>query len=113
MNLAVPCDSAVHMQTTAPLVHRCPFRDEVDEGFIELTWVTAGSTLELHALHAWLAGFEHDVISHEGITADIAEHLGALPGIDDVQVVTRWRTAGAEVVVRRAVPRERLIGTGA
>jgi NADPH-dependent 7-cyano-7-deazaguanine reductase QueF len=113
MNLAVPCRGAVVCMVTAPLVHRCPFRDEADEGHIELTWATAGSTLELHALHAWLASFHSDVISHEDLTADIAEHLAELPGIDDVQVTTRWTTAGVEVVVRRAVPRERLIGAGA
>lgn len=101
MSLAVPCTSTVTMQTTAPLVHRCPFRDEVDEGRIDLTWTTVGSTLELHALATWLDSFKGDVISHEDLTADIAEHLGDLPGIDGVQVVTRWVTAGVEVVVKR------------
>lgn len=105
MNLAVPCDSEVTLSVSWPLTHLCPHIPEVDNGRIDITWTTRGSTLELHALRAWLNGFAADRISHEDITADIHDHLSALPGVADVQVATRWDTAGAEVDVR-ALPRE-------
>lgn len=104
-SLTVLCTSRVTLTFTAPLVHRCPYRAEVDEGSVEITWTTAGWTLELHALAAWLAGFTGDAISHEDITGDICAHLSDLPGIADVQVTTRWTTAGGEVSCR-AVLRE-------
>lgn len=107
-----PCPSRVTMTATAPLVHRCPYADEIDEGSVEITWTTAGNTLELHDLAAWLHGFAEDEVSHEALTAHIADHLGAQPGIAGVQVVSRWTTAGAEVVCR-AVPREREQSSGA
>jgi NADPH-dependent 7-cyano-7-deazaguanine reductase QueF len=105
-SLAVPCGSTVTMTTHHALTHRCPYRDELDEGRIEIGWTTAGQTLELHALTAWLDGFRDDAISHEDITADIRDHLCAQPGIADVRVVTTWVTAGATVEVRGAVPGE-------
>jgi len=113
VNLTVPCESQVAMTSHHALVHRCPFRDEVDEGRIEIGWTTDGSTLELHALAAWLDGFRHDVISHEDITADIFDHLTAQPGITDVRVVTTWVTAaGATVEVRGALPGQRVLAAG-
>lgn len=107
-----PCASRVTMTATFPLVHRCPFVPEVDEGTAEITWTTASATLELHGLAAWLDSFCEEEISHEALTAHIADHLGTFDGIADVQVVTRWTTAGAEVVVR-AIPREPVHASGA
>lgn len=100
------------MTWTGPLTHLCPFVPEVDEGTVTITWITAGATLELHALAAWLGDFAGDKVSHEDITVDIQAGLDELAGITNVEVVTRWSTAGGEVVVR-VVPRERLVGTGA
>jgi NADPH-dependent 7-cyano-7-deazaguanine reductase QueF len=100
------------MTITAPLVHRCPFREEIDQGTAQITWTTAGDTLELHDLVDWLDSFAEEVVSHEALTAHIAHCLAEYDGITDVQVVTRWTTAGAEVVTR-AVPRERLVTEGA
>jgi NADPH-dependent 7-cyano-7-deazaguanine reductase QueF len=108
----VTCASQVTMTVTAQLVHRCPFRDEIDEGTAEITWTTAGDTIEIHGLVDWLDSFAEEVVSHEALTSHIADCLGEMDGITDVQVITRWNTAGAEVATR-AVPRERLIGTGA
>lgn len=104
MTLAVACESAVTMNATAPLAHQCPYRDEADEGTVEITWTTAGATIELHALAAWIDGFKGDRVSHEDITADIRDHLDSLPGITDVRVRTRWGTAGVEVIVCSTSP---------
>lgn len=112
MTLLAPCSSPVAMTWTGPLNHLCPFVPEVDEGTVTITWITAGATLELHALAAWLGDFAGDKVSHEDITEDIRAALNQLAGIAGVDVTTRWTTAGGEVVVR-AVPRERLIGSGA
>lgn len=109
MTLTVPCASQVTASYTAPLTHRCPFRDEIDEGAVTVTWTTTGSTLELHALAAWLDGFKDDRVSHEDLTDAIGDHLDALPGITGVEVVTEWATAGARVVIRRAVPGQRVL----
>lgn len=114
MTLAAPCDAQVAMSYTTPLTHLCPFVDEIDNGTVTITWATAGATLELHALAAWLGEFRTDRMSHEDITESIHDALDDLPGITDVQVITRWSTAGGQVeVVRRGVPRERLIQAGA
>lgn len=117
MSITVPCDSRVTMTATFPLIHRCPFADEVDEGTVEITWTTEGRTLELHALAAWLHGWDEQAISHEEVTAQIARGLAGEPwlpwvGIADVSVTTRWTTAGGEVTCR-AVPGQRVVPEGA
>jgi NADPH-dependent 7-cyano-7-deazaguanine reductase QueF len=109
-SILVPSDVAVTMTVSAELVHRCPFRDEVDRGRVVITWTTAGSTLELHALASWLRGFADDVISHEALTSDIRDHLTAMDGITNVTVRTTWQTAGVTVDVVSGQP---LDGEGA
>lgn len=99
MSLTVPCDARVTMHVTVPVTHLCPYADEVDRGVVEIRWTTAGATLELHALADYLAGYATDRISHEALTDSVQAALEALPGISDVHVLTRWETAGAEVVV--------------
>jgi len=86
------------MRVTAQLVHRCPYRDEVDEGVIELSWRTNGRTLELHALRDWLGGFAEAAVTHESLTDTIRFVLGQQPGIGLLDVSTRWNTAGMEIV---------------
>lgn len=110
--LCAPCDAQTTVTYRGPLVHLCPFVDEIDNGAVTITWTTAGSTLELHALTAWLDSFAADRVTHEALTEDIGDHLSGLPGITGVAVETRWSTAGAEVVVR-ALPREPVHAGGA
>jgi NADPH-dependent 7-cyano-7-deazaguanine reductase QueF len=105
-DLTVPCTSRVTVTATFPLTHRCPYRAETDEGHAEITWSIEGRTLELHTLAAWLDQYADQAISHEDLTEEISERLAALPGIFNVRAVTRWTTAGAQVVVTaRALPR--------
>jgi NADPH-dependent 7-cyano-7-deazaguanine reductase QueF len=113
VNLTVPCDATVTVSATVALTHQCPFRDEVDEGIVTITWTTAGKTLELHALTSWLNGFARTAISHEDLTEEVDERLAALPGIARVYVTSRWTTGRAKVVVTNVVPRERQLGPGA
>lgn len=113
MTLCVPCPAAVTVTATVPVTHLCPWRDETDEGHMTITWECQGSTVEIHALTGWLAGFAADRISHEDLTVTVAEHLSELPGIDGVRVRSTWHTAGAQVVVDRALPGQRVIGAGA
>lgn len=100
-SLTVTCESQVAVTATFPLVHRCPHRDETDRGTATISWITHGYTFELHALAEWLSWFADKATSHEDLTETIRDLLtfdgGA--GVRDVQVVTRWSTAGAEVVV--------------
>jgi hypothetical protein len=74
---------------TGPIVHRCPYVDEVDEGYVELTF--NGPAPELHALAKMLTFDES--ITHEDLTQKLATELGAV-------VVTWWTTAGLTVEVR-------------
>lgn len=90
----------VTVTVTAPLIHVCPFRDEVDEGTIAITWTTAGYTIELHALYAWLCLFDETAISHEELTDHIVTILALRPGISDVSAVSSWDTASMLVEVR-------------
>lgn len=110
--LTVSCDARTTVEYAGPLVHRCPFVDEVDRGAVTITWSTDGATLELHGLAAWLRTWTDVAVSHEALTDLIRSSLAGQPGIADVSVSTRWDTAGAEVVVR-AVPGQPLHAGGA
>lgn len=92
----VPEPAVVTVTATGPLTHRCPHVDEVDTGTVTVTWTTAGQTIELHSLRAWLDSFADVRTSHEAITAGIETAL-QLPGIVDVAVETTWTTAGMAV----------------
>jgi NADPH-dependent 7-cyano-7-deazaguanine reductase QueF len=114
VSLTVPCASAaVTVQITVPLTHRCPFRDEIDHGSVEIQWTTAGNTFELYTLRAWLDSHAGMAISHEDITRAIAAALSERPGIRDVRVRTRWTTAGAGVVVASDLSGQRQFSEGA
>lgn len=73
------------------IAHVCPHRPEVDRGTLELTF--EGPAPELHALAVLVTSFEHEKLTHEELTARLAQETGAA-------VTTRWRTAGFEVEVR-------------
>lgn len=95
--IVVPNASWVTVSITGPLVHRCPYVSEVDNGTVDITWLTDSQTLELHSLRAWLDTFSTREISHEDITEEIRSTLFARPGITNVRVTTRWYTAGFDV----------------
>jgi NADPH-dependent 7-cyano-7-deazaguanine reductase QueF len=109
----VASPAGVRVKITRPLTHRCPFIEETDEGTVEITWVTAAHTIELHSLAGWLGEFARHAISHEDITATIQRTLDRLPGVEQVAVATRWETAGCEVEVRGALLREPVDTQGA
>jgi uncharacterized PurR-regulated membrane protein YhhQ (DUF165 family)/NADPH-dependent 7-cyano-7-deazaguanine reductase QueF len=110
----VPCVAAADIAITARLAHRCPFRDETDRGHIRITWRSAGATLELHSLAAWLRTYRSARVSHEELTERIRTHLADLTGIEQVTVQTSWRTASTQVeVTAGAVPGESLNRAGA
>ncbi len=93
----VDSDDDVVVTAVAPLVHLCPHVDEVDYGTVTISWRTAGKTIELHSLRAWLQSFSNVVVSHEKITDLIREEVSAPDGLVDVRVATQWRTAGMDV----------------
>jgi NADPH-dependent 7-cyano-7-deazaguanine reductase QueF len=97
----VPDTSGALVTVTGPLVHRCPHVEEVDAGTVTITWRCADLTLELHALTAYLASWQAQAVSHEELTAQIVADLERVDGIDDVDVRTRWSTAGLSVTVDR------------
>ncbi len=104
MNLpdTVPCAASVAVGALTELAHRCPYVDEADHGTISIQWRTRGRTIELHALRRWLDSFADVRISHEEITAQIADALSQLGGIALIAVETRWSTAAFHVTVKGA-----------
>lgn len=111
-DLTVMCEARTTVTYTGPLVHRCPYVDETDNGTVTITWSTDGATLELHTLAGWLRTWAAVTTSHETLTGVIRACIAGQSCIADVSVSTRWDTAGAEVVVR-AVPGQRLESAGA
>lgn len=97
----VPEKSTARVTITGPLRHLCPHVTEVDDGSVEVSWICAGQTLELHALAAYLESFADERVSHEELTRQLRDELAGLQGIADVRVVTRWSTAGLAVRVER------------
>lgn len=96
----VPCDNYVTVTTTSNLRHLCPFKDEIDNGEVTITWRPDGETFELHALAAYLRGYEQSPVSHEAITDRIQLDLSTTPGVTGVRVETTWLTAGFRVQVQ-------------
>lgn len=93
--LTVPAPGAdVLVVTTAPLVHLCPHVDEVDTGQARLSWVTEGSTIELHSLAAYLESWADERIGHEELTETIASALRVLEGISSPRARLTYTTAG-------------------
>lgn len=98
----VPAAAAVTASATALVDHRCPFKDELDEGEVTIVWDCAGGTVELHSLGLYLAGFAFEKISHEDLVGEIfAQFEAAAPQIVVRSVTARFTTAGIDVEVRR------------
>lgn len=72
-------------------MHRCPYRDEEDVGWVELTFV--GPAPELYGLAKELLSYRDRKLTHEEATEELAASTGA-------EVVTRWTIAGLETEVR-------------
>jgi hypothetical protein len=65
----------------------------------------------LHSLAAHLRTYAGQRISHETLTQCLTDDI-SLPGIEDVHVVARFTTAGLDVEVTSAVPRESVHAAG-
>ena len=95
----VPCDNYVTVTAFGPLRHMCPYKDEIDNGTVTITWRPDGETFELHALAEYLRGYEHSPVSHETITDRIQHDLSMITAVAAVRVETSWQTAGFRVRV--------------
>jgi len=89
--------SAGLMEVHAPLVHRCPFRNEVDRGAVAIRWEVQTHTFELHSLRASLESWADVVISHEDLTDALRLVLSGYPGLILQSITTAWDTAGMEI----------------
>lgn len=94
---AVPSAPGVRVTVNAPIRHLCPFKDEIDDGQLTLSWRTDHSTVELHSLRNFLGAFADAPISHEEVVSEIWGAMSRVGGIRSVSVHTTWRTAGLEV----------------
>lgn len=89
----------VAVSATAQVRHWCPHKDEYDDGTVTAAWEVNGQTLELHSLAEYFRGWSDVTISHEAITAAIAEDLSKT-GLRGVTVKGMWRTAGMIVTTK-------------
>lgn len=97
----VPDESRSFVSVTSPLVHRCPYKHEVDYGTVEIEWACVEATIELHSLAAYLGSWGDVEISHEALTRTIENQLDTLDGLWIRSVRTSFRTAGMNVIVER------------
>lgn len=82
---------------SGPVTKRCPYREEVDEGTVTLTFdVGDDEAPELHGLAARLRRHEDARVSHEAYSLALIDDLGPS---GCVHVRTTWQTAGLEVTV--------------
>lgn len=95
--------------------HRCPHKDELDEGWITITWRCEGASIELHSLAAWLDRFKDVEISHEGLVGLVTRELALLdPRVVLVEAPRAgFVTAGIPVEVVGALPGDSLGPEGA
>lgn len=93
-------NTPTQVSVTMSVVHRCPFKDEVDEGVAVITWAAHATTLELHSLRLALDAMDEWEVSHEEFTTYLATGIEAL-GFGGVSVLTKWNTAGMDVEVYR------------
>lgn len=97
--LLVAAGAPARVTVTLPAFHRCPFKDEEDEGDLTVTWYAGESTIELHSFAAWLHSLDQWMVSHEAFTWHVRETLQSV-GVHVESVVTRWDTAGTKVEVQ-------------
>lgn len=100
----VDCMDRARVTARGPIRHLCPYVDEVDEGHIEITWSTAGCTIELHSLRDYLDTFAKSPISHEAVAALVLMELEGATGIEDIEVRLEFQTAGFGCTVRAEPP---------
>jgi hypothetical protein len=93
----VRAPAGITTHITAPLRHRCPYRDELDVGTVTMIWETIDETFEIHSLRAYLDYFKDVTISHEDLVEDLASLLRDTPGVTGKLITTTWDTAGMEV----------------
>lgn len=85
----------MNLTVTSPVIKRCPYVDEVDEGTVTLTFaVDVGDGPELHGLSRYLNGFANQSLSHEAFTRAVYHRTAA------VEVESTWTTAGMTVTAR-------------
>lgn len=96
----LPGERVAVVTATATVRKICPYVDECDHGEVTVSWSPQGATVELHSLAEWLTGFSERRVSHEALTAEVADHLEGI-GLADVRVTSKWRTAGLTVEVTR------------
>lgn len=78
------------------LTHLCPHVDERDHGTVIASWT--GDAIELHAFGRYLDRWADEKVTHEHLTAAIADHLHNEGAIDPI-VTTAWSTGGFAVTV--------------
>lgn len=93
----------MRVNASCSITHLCPYKQERDFGTVEISWTVApgSSPVELHALAEKVQSFTDVHLTHEAVTWDLQRWVVGLVGESgEVEVATRWVTAGMDVEVR-------------
>jgi NADPH-dependent 7-cyano-7-deazaguanine reductase QueF len=88
--LSLDPSARISVQLVGRLTCRCPVNGERDEATVTITYTPVEMVLELAALADYLAGFQDRSITHEAVTAIIADEIRWSVMSDDVTVATDW-----------------------
>lgn len=88
--LSIEPGDRLSISLTGRLACRCPVNGKRDEATVTVTYTPAEMVLELTALAAYLADFQDRSITHEAVTAIIADEIRWSVMSDDVTVTTDW-----------------------
>lgn len=83
-------DPPMTVTATMPMVHRCPYVDELDMGVVTFTWNREAP--DLHDVAADVRRYADESVTHEQATQHLATSWGC-------PVTTEWVTAGMVVTV--------------
>ena len=88
--LSISTDAHLSITLVGHLTCRCPVNGKRDEAKVTVTYTPAETALELTALADYLASFQDRPITHEAVTAIIADEIRWSVMSDDVTVATDW-----------------------
>lgn len=88
--LSIEPSDRLSITLTGRLVCQCPVNGRRDEAVVAVTYTPVEMALELTAFAEYLAGFGGRPITHEAVTAIIADEIRWAVMSDDVTVTTTW-----------------------
>lgn len=88
--LSIEPGDCLVIRLTGHLACRCPVNGRQDDATVTVTYTPNEMVLELTAFAEYLAGFWDRSITHEAVTAILADDIRWSVMSDDVTVTTEW-----------------------